>query len=355
MGTPKRHHYLPDFFLRQFGDGERLAVFDRTKNECRIQSPRNIAVIGHYYTFEWDDGTRDEEIEKMLCDVEGKAKPIIESLDQGRKIDEKDRVNLGYFLALLITRVPQHEKMCGDILDLTIKNLSKGFFPTAEAVVAHFKNTSHAMSSEEAASFHRFVHDELYTVKRSRNEAIVDMIERARQVAPHIILMDWIIVHTTEEAPFVLSDAPLGFIVDENDRGTGEPVLGIFSERVIKVIPLNQNICLLMVEKECKAKLVHVSANEHEVDQLNTAVIQESERIVIGKDEKTVTEAVRKASPLPSVRSKMMLDEIPHPTDPMRSLLVMHRTQPGYEDIPLKLDPTHVWANLDMREQDDTL
>jgi hypothetical protein len=351
MSTPKRHHYLPDFFLRGFGTTEKLAVFDRVNIECRTQSSKNIAVIGNYYTFEGEDGSKDYEIEKMLCDFEGKAKPVITRLDRGEKITTEERVDLGYFLGLLLTRVPRHEKAGDDMINLTMKHLTKGFFPTPEAVHAHFKKTEHAMTMEEAASFHSFVHEERYTVKRSRNEAIMEAIEKARMVAPYIILMDWAIVHTSHEDPFVLSDAPLGFIVDEKDKGTGEPVLGILSDRVTKVFPLTMTTSLLLGSLKPKARLVHFAASEQQVDELNTAVIHESERLIVGRDEKTVREAIRKAAPLPPPGSRMRLDEIPHPTDPLRSLLIMNRTQPGEEKVPLKLDFDEMWRRIDVEKK----
>ncbi len=347
MSTPKRHHYLPNFFLRGFGVTEKLAVFDRVNNECRTQSSKNIAVIGNYYTFEWEDGSKDYEIEKMLSNFEGKAKPVIARLDRGEEITEEERVDLGYFLALLLTRVPRHEKTEDDVINLTMKNLTKGFFPTPEAVHAYFKKTEHAMTEEEAASFYSFVHEERYTVKRSRNEAIMEAIERARMVAPHIILMDWVVVHTSPDSPFVLSDAPLGFIVDEKDKGTGEPILGILSDRVTKVFPLTMTTCLLLVSLKPKARLIHFAASERQVDDLNSAVIHESERLIIARDEEAVTKAIQKAAPIPSRGSRMRLDEIPHPTDPLRSLLIINRTQPGEEKIPLKLDFEEMWRRLD--------
>ena len=352
MSTPKRHHYLPDFFLRGFGDSEKLAVFDRAKNECRTQSSRNIAVIGHYYTFEWENGSKDDEIEKMLGSFEGKAKPVIARLDRGEQITEVERVDLGYFLALLLTRVPRHEKTEDDIINLTMKHLTKGLFPTPEVVREYFKETEHAMTEEQAASFHSFVHQERYTVQRSRNKAIVEFIDKARLVAPHIILMDWVVVHTSQEYPFVLSDAPLGFIVDEKDKTTGEPVLGVLSDRVTKVFPLSQMTCLLLVSVKSKARLVHFSASEQQVDELNTAVIHESERLVVGRDEATVTKAIRKASPLPPRGSRMKLEEVPHPTDPLRSLLIMHRTQLGQENVPVKLDFEEMWRRIDSEEKE---
>lgn len=57
MSTPKRHHYLPRFYLDRFTDRGRLYLFDREEAEHRIQTPKNTAVQTHFYTADMPDGS----------------------------------------------------------------------------------------------------------------------------------------------------------------------------------------------------------------------------------------------------------------------------------------------------------
>jgi len=49
MSKPKRHHYLPQFYLDKFSRSGSLYIFDRELNEYREQTPTNTAVKSHYY------------------------------------------------------------------------------------------------------------------------------------------------------------------------------------------------------------------------------------------------------------------------------------------------------------------
>lgn len=45
-GDPRRHHYIPQFFLRRFADGDQLAVLRRSDSgRHRLSNVRDLAVI----------------------------------------------------------------------------------------------------------------------------------------------------------------------------------------------------------------------------------------------------------------------------------------------------------------------
>lgn len=58
MSNPKRHHYLPAFYLDGFCRDGVLCVFDRERHEYRIQQPKDTAVQGYYYAVTDNDGNR---------------------------------------------------------------------------------------------------------------------------------------------------------------------------------------------------------------------------------------------------------------------------------------------------------
>src|ERR1043165_1464790 len=65
MAKPKRHHYLPEFYLAGFTlDGARestFTVFDRDECQFREQTPPNTAVRGYYYAVE-DEATGEKSM-----------------------------------------------------------------------------------------------------------------------------------------------------------------------------------------------------------------------------------------------------------------------------------------------------
>ena len=80
--NPKRHHFLPEFYLNGFARDGLLWLYDRDRKQYRRQTPHNTAIIGHYYAFENQEGEKDYSVEKFLSVIEGKAKATIERLER---------------------------------------------------------------------------------------------------------------------------------------------------------------------------------------------------------------------------------------------------------------------------------
>jgi hypothetical protein len=103
---PKRQHFLPKFYLDGFTRDGKLAVYDRAKNEVRVQQTINTGVIGHFYTLTDADGRKRFELEQMLSEFESRAKIGIEKLSQYSAISPDERADLAIFVALGGFRTP---------------------------------------------------------------------------------------------------------------------------------------------------------------------------------------------------------------------------------------------------------
>src|SRR4051794_33537687 len=103
---PKRHHYLPQFYLDGFTRGGLLWLFDRKKNEFRKQTPINTAVESGFYTIRTMDGSNSDAVEETLAMIEGAVKPAIDRLDAGAPISDEDRGWTATFIATLFLRTP---------------------------------------------------------------------------------------------------------------------------------------------------------------------------------------------------------------------------------------------------------
>ena len=333
--NPKRHHFLPEFYLNGFTRDGLLFLYDREKNEYRRQAPRNTAVIGHYYATENDGGEKDYGIEEFLSQIEGKAKPVIIKLEAGDTISHQERLDLACFIASLLTRTPKFERETEYIADTVHKIIAKEMIPTVEAAAELLRKTGTSENITPESMF-KFIHEEQFYMKGHRNNTIRTMLDHTMKITKELAFMDWVIAHAAECAAFITTDSPLGFVVPDELRRTGEPVLGIASHKITKLIPLTHQITLLM--GHCGAGFGHFSVNRHQVREINLAVATECERYVIGSDENLVRCIVRrskvdKAKP----GTRMKIENVPHPTDPMRSFLVARRVSADASDEPLKI------------------
>src|SRR5256885_19708 len=123
MGKPKRHHFLPQFYLENFCRDGLLWIRDCQEHEQRRQTPKNTAVIGYYYSVEVEGG-RDNSVEAMLSVVEGRAKPVIEALIQGRAITQEQKDDLAMFLGFLWNRVPDFQKSIEKVESFLVKQMA---------------------------------------------------------------------------------------------------------------------------------------------------------------------------------------------------------------------------------------
>src|SRR5665213_4202204 len=103
----RRHHYVPQMYLRGFADEADLVwVFDRQNNSYLHQGVMNTAVKKDFYTITGPDGKKSDSVEQMMANtVEGPMKRIIDRLDKKNlNWEGEDRAILALFVALLKTR-----------------------------------------------------------------------------------------------------------------------------------------------------------------------------------------------------------------------------------------------------------
>ena len=114
MKLSRRHHYLPQMYLRGFADdAEQVWVFDRKENKFLHQGILNTAVKKDFYTVVGRDGKKTDAVEQMLANiVEAPMKRIIDRLDRKNlNWEGEDRAVLALFVALLRTRNPAFDKV----------------------------------------------------------------------------------------------------------------------------------------------------------------------------------------------------------------------------------------------------
>ena len=109
MGEPKRHHIVPEFYLRRFADAGKVELLKRSNLAESIHtSVENALVERHFYSIDTDEG-RDSQVEKMLgSQVEpGAARAITRLVDEGRSLSLPGlRRAVSTFLAFQYVRGP---------------------------------------------------------------------------------------------------------------------------------------------------------------------------------------------------------------------------------------------------------
>ncbi|HEY5181304.1 MAG TPA: DUF4238 domain-containing protein, partial [Dermatophilaceae bacterium] len=72
MSVAKRHHTVPQFYLRGFADGERIATVRLPGDQPFVQSVRKAASEMNFYSIAGHEDGPDV-FEKLLSSIEGEA------------------------------------------------------------------------------------------------------------------------------------------------------------------------------------------------------------------------------------------------------------------------------------------
>lgn len=180
----KRHHYVPQFYLKGFagrrGSVDQIVTIPNNKlDEGRPGSVADTAVISNFYTFTpTGEGEASVSVERLLSSVEAKARNALARLALGRLFPPQptDRLALACFLALQFVRGPEQRRSpeaSGDmILQIALsKALDEDGDPIGSTTDSHgglvmIQSDSHllALMLDTATALVPYFYDRYYTV-----------------------------------------------------------------------------------------------------------------------------------------------------------------------------------------------
>jgi hypothetical protein len=214
MTTAKVQHYVPQFLLRNFGNGKKdqVWVYDKVTDRSFPTNAKNIASESRFYDFELD-GTAIT-LEPMLSKLEGNAKPIIKKIleaDSLVPLTDEEKAMLSAFLSIQHTRTRTFREQWNDFPRMLREHLaSRG------EIVAN---------GSQAANLIRDL-----TENESKAETGRFMMQAPQEFASHFLAKQWLLAATTRKHPFLVSDNPLTLqnMNDMSPRGNlGLAVRGI--------------------------------------------------------------------------------------------------------------------------------
>ncbi len=122
-GEQKRHHVVPEFYLRFANEKERITVVRRGARP-HTTHVRNAGVVGKFNTVTDPGGNPSLVVENMFADFEGLAKPIIERIAETGHIPmHEPRSLVAQYMALQYTRTPEWRDVANIEAEIRAKTL----------------------------------------------------------------------------------------------------------------------------------------------------------------------------------------------------------------------------------------
>jgi len=166
----------------------------------------------------------------------------------------------------------------------------------AEKIIKQFANNKEQvdLSSKKLLDF---VQNENYRIKIPRQHSLKTMYFLANELFLIFIQMDWQFLHSPTDSSFITSDN--SFIVNRPQNYNGP--YGVGTKGAKKLIPLSQEVCLVMGDKG--ESIISRQISRKEVRNINNRIVIECNRFLISKD-KPLLEKIVKISKINKWRIK---------------------------------------------------
>jgi len=295
MNISKRHHYLPQFYLKNFtGKDGLLWIFDRERNEYRQQSIKDTAVQVDYYTLLGQNGRKHVEIENFFASLESITNPVIKKIERRRRISTEEKNVLAAFVSFLKVRVPDFEKTANELGEKMIKQISKIMFSskeTADTLIKKYEKEMGIDSGITAEELIELTKKNKYRVKFNRTHSIQTMVNSGLALVPVFLSLKWLFLRAPKNTTYITSDNPFVLLPPKDYQLNIIYGVGILTPGAKKVIPLTANTCLIMGDRGTITK--GSIANKIIWRAINFYTAINSDRFLIARDRPLLEKIVK--------------------------------------------------------------
>lgn len=204
MAIAKVQHYVPQFLLRNFGNGKKdqLFVFDKQTGKSFRSNCHNVAAESRFYDFEFDGGRATLEL--FLGELETTTKPLLQRIldtDSAAVSYVSERVTLCSFFAVQMMRTRAVREQFRALQDAIGENLK-----------------ARARSAEEFERIAKYV--EPPDKNTQKLLSFRTLVEAPQKLGPYFAEKVWHLVSTNRNRPFMVGDNPLAMDnVEDSKRG----------------------------------------------------------------------------------------------------------------------------------------
>lgn len=243
VNRPARQHYVPRFYLEQFADPDGLVwTYEKGSGRKWSASAENTATETNVYSTKNEDGTYNDQIEKMLSLIESDVAPIIPKIRKGGLLDEQEKAAFCWFVASLFVRSPTSIRIAAEIAG----NMAGTVFSAINADRKTFDASMREMKEAHGEHFSPEEFDEIWAIAKNPKNFSLNVSKSIgliafgglEEYATIFYRMNFSVV-TTKDQHLITSDNPL---VSVNDPRKWHPFYGgggFFATDAMITLPLS--------------------------------------------------------------------------------------------------------------------
>jgi len=262
MNQPRKHHYVPQFYLAGFTDNQTadgdLHVVDTSRLKTWVAKPKEAAHQRDFHKVEIGPETDPMAVEKILGQCEGKWSTMLRNvLEQFSFPNNYTFCDLMMFVAFMAVRVPLIRERIDDFLNEVRRK--------EEFARRWHEQQGHRVESAMENDFDKF--DQTWHVQQ--------MIRMAIELCPWLSLRQWNLWIAEDQAPdLICSDRP---VVPRWASPISGPYLpGFGTWNTVVSMPLSRRVAMVSMLE------VNVGPRElggNEVAQLNSATAENARQL----------------------------------------------------------------------------
>jgi len=280
------HHYVPQFYLRNFRITDTNAgIYAYFRDgEIKQKNIKNIASKGHMYNFVDKQGKINRELEKTFSTIEHENQSIIKGILDNASVsitaDEHER--LSYFIATLYTRGLAYRDKLTSTQDAAIKTMMGLTAESKEAfhrTAVQFLPSGTSIESIESARL-AFLNN-TYEIEHDPNELLQLSLRSAGEIYPHILNKGLTLLKRVGNHSFATSDNPV--IIGRTSSRSSSLIAGgggVINSTII--LTLSPEYCLLIGPKGDTPDNVEVENDD--VDEINYLIAFYAERMIFSNE-----------------------------------------------------------------------
>lgn len=254
MTLPRRHHYLPRWFLQNFCEpgSDALYVYERGK-EPRKARPETAAHVRDLYSFE-ENGALNVEFERLLQRHEDRVAPVIagvldrEQSKNRRHLYEEERQTLAEFVGITFARTPAALQLAKEKIAPASKAMLKRIIGSPEELwdLAREFVERQNLPPDQIARVTEDVCEQVKSGALEREEPpalrLQSMFYTGLMIAEEVAQMNCVVLLAPKHDSFITADVPM---FNGTDIGTGIRLGTAFNDPKTHVwFPVASKVCL---------------------------------------------------------------------------------------------------------------
>jgi len=283
-GAPKkkRQHYLSEFYLRGFVDPYNkpyVWLYEKGNKIIRKASPKDLCVLKEYYSFTTPEGEKDSEsFENFLAMIETKVAPIFKRIEIGEIPEEDERWWFSFFIAFMMTRVPNYRDNVENAVADFIRKFSKICASNPESFkfsVEQFEREKGKKLDKPPEELRKYILGGNYNIVVNPQLSL-GMTTVACDLAPLFYHMKWQFLRATDKYGFVTCDNPV-YRFDPNPGPPPFDGVGLLNRNIEVTFPVSRDLTILGTWEGVEK---YIQTNNNQVKEINRRTISSASRFV---------------------------------------------------------------------------